>query len=436
VAVIAPPSLLYAASILLVTAVHARLAWPPSGWTLLRASVLTAMLIPIVHVVRVILTARGTWSLRLGLLPSAVLLALLLDTLLPGERVTLPVLATLLLCATCIQPLAWAWRMRWLRQRPRRVTLVASSEIGAFESIAQLEAIPGLVITNALVPGCNPSAASRVVRRPVFAALPPEQEDAGLEHTVVVSCPQRDRAVSSVVARLVARGHVISSESHVLRRAEGRVDTTRADALNLVMSRPSQMLASAASRLLDLGVAATLLVLAAPVMLVIAWLVHREDGGPVFYRQVRVGAGGRLIGVLKFRSMRVDAESHSGPVWAQEDDPRVTRVGRVLRHFRLDELPQLLNVLAGDMALVGPRPERPHFTVALREEIPLFELRTIVRPGITGWAQVRAAYAAGVEAAREKLGYDLYYVLHRSPWLDLAILFDTVGIAFSGRGSR
>ena len=433
-AVIVPPSALYGLSILLVTAVHTTQVWPPSGWTLVRASVLTALLIPLVHVVRVILTARGPRALQLGLLPGALALHGILDLLTPGEMLKLPVLLVLITCALAIQPLAWAWRMWWLRQRPARATLLASTEIGALDAVRQLESIPGMQIANVLIPGCQPTVTRRLLGREVFAD--PEADPAHLERTIIVSCPVRDRRVGSVVARLVASGHQIVSESRLLRRAEGRVDTGRADALNLLMSRPTHRVAMAASRTLDLGIALAMLVLVAPVMVIVALLIKREDGGPVFYAQERVGARGRRIRVLKFRSMRVDAEALSGPVWASEDDPRVTKIGRVLRRYRLDELPQLFNVLAGTMALVGPRPERPHFCESLREEIGLFELRTIVRPGITGWAQVRAPYAAGTEAAREKLSFDLYYVLHRSPWFDLAILFETVGIAFSGRGAR
>jgi exopolysaccharide biosynthesis polyprenyl glycosylphosphotransferase len=222
----------------------------------------------------------------------------------------------------------------------------------------------------------------------------------------------------------------------VLRAAEGRVDSTRADPLNLLLGRPRGRLLDATSRAMDVVLSALLLVLAAPLFVGIALAIVRESGFPVFYRQRRLGRGGRPFDVVKFRSMRQDAEKHSGPVWATEDDPRITRVGRVLRRRRLDELPQLWNVLVGDMALVGPRPERPHFCDALREDVPLFELRTIVRPGITGWAQVRLAYGASSDDARAKLEYDLYYVTRRSPWFDLAILGETARVVLTGQGAR
>ena len=174
----------------------------------------------------------------------------------------------------------------------------------------------------------------------------------------------------------------------------------------------------------------------APVRRKRAIAVRLGSPGPLLYVQERMGARGRRFRMFKFRSMRPDAEAASGPVWASEQDPRITHVGAFLRKYRLDELPQFVNVLLGDMALVGPRPERPHFCETLRHDVPLFDLRAVVRPGITGWAQVRAPYAAAHEEARTKLGYDLFYVSRRSPWFDLAILFETLGVALSGQGAR
>jgi exopolysaccharide biosynthesis polyprenyl glycosylphosphotransferase len=257
-----------------------------------------------------------------------------------------------------------------------------------------------------------------------------------MEKRVVVSCPLRDPAVGSVIARMVALGHHISSESSMLRSAEGRIDTELANPLNLLLGRPVNWFSNALSRVMDVILSFVLIVILSPVLVLVALAIMIETGRPVLYRQRRVGARGRPFDVIKFRSMYPDAEKRSGPVWASQNDPRITKVGRILRRTRLDELPQLFNVFVGQMALVGPRPERPHFFNELRRDVPLFELRTIVRPGITGWAQVRAPYADGPEAARAKLAYDLFYVTRRSPWFDLAILFETVGVAFSGKGSR
>jgi sugar transferase (PEP-CTERM system associated) len=178
------------------------------------------------------------------------------------------------------------------------------------------------------------------------------------------------------------------------------------------------------------------LIVLSPVLLLAAIAIKLDSPGPVIYRQQRVGLHGRPFDIFKFRSMRTDAESGTGPVWAQEQDPRITRVGRWLRTLRLDELPQLFNVLQGTMSIVGPRPERPRFVEEFRRDIPYYELRHSVAPGITGWAQVSRDYGASVEDAREKLEYDLFYIKNLSVWLDLFILFQTTKIVVLGRGAR
>jgi exopolysaccharide biosynthesis polyprenyl glycosylphosphotransferase len=182
-------------------------------------------------------------------------------------------------------------------------------------------------------------------------------------------------------------------------------------------------------------VAAVLIALTAPLALLTALLVRLSSPGAVLYRQTRVGLDGKTFELLKWRTMRADAEKASGPVWATgENDPRVTRLGRFMRKVRLDELPQLWNVLRGQMSFVGPRPERPHFVARLREVIPYYDERHSVRPGITGWAQVKFPYGSTLEDAEEKLEYDLYYVKHMSLLLDLAIVLETVKVMALGRG--
>jgi len=189
-------------------------------------------------------------------------------------------------------------------------------------------------------------------------------------------------------------------------------------------------------RLIDLILSAVGLVLAAPVMLITAILIKLESPGPVLFRQERVGEGEKVFVLLKFRSMRADAESKTGPIWAREDDQRVTRVGRFIRKVRIDELPQMINVLKGDMSFVGPRPERPHFIDMLKKEIPFYSLRHSVKPGITGWAQVRYEYGASVEDAMEKLQYDIYYIKNMSLLFDLSIILETTKTVLLGEGGR
>jgi lipopolysaccharide/colanic/teichoic acid biosynthesis glycosyltransferase len=176
-------------------------------------------------------------------------------------------------------------------------------------------------------------------------------------------------------------------------------------------------------------------VLAAPFMVLTALAVYLDSDGAILYRQDRVGEMGKLFTLFKFRSMRIDAESGT-PLWAQDGDERVTRVGRIIRTTRLDELPQLWNVILGDMSFVGPRPERPYFVEQLASEIPFYQQRHSVKPGITGWAQVKYRYGSSVEDAIEKLRYDLYYIKHVSLALDLSIVFDTVKVILFGHGAR
>ncbi len=189
-------------------------------------------------------------------------------------------------------------------------------------------------------------------------------------------------------------------------------------------------------RVLDLFAALLGLILALPIMALVALAVRSDSKGPVLYRQTRVGRRGRCFEVLKFRSMRVDAEQNGGAQWATEDDPRVTRVGHFLRKYRLDELPQFFNVIRGEMSFVGPRPERPCFIEELRKMIPYYDERHSVRPGITGWAQVQYRYGSSVEDAAKKLEYDLFYLKHMSLSFDLAIIFQTIRIVIGGHGGR
>jgi sugar transferase (PEP-CTERM system associated) len=189
-------------------------------------------------------------------------------------------------------------------------------------------------------------------------------------------------------------------------------------------------------RILSVIVAAVLLVLLLPVFLIVAVFIKLDTSGHVLYSQIRVGQHDRPIRIYKFRSMRNDAEKNGDAVWAVENDPRVTRVGRFLRKTRIDELPQLFNVMIGELEFVGPRPERPEFVEKLKNLIPYYALRHTVKPGITGWAQVMFHYGSSIEESKEKLQYDLFYIKNMSLKLDLFILFHTCKIVLLGRGAR
>lgn len=189
-------------------------------------------------------------------------------------------------------------------------------------------------------------------------------------------------------------------------------------------------------QIFDLTVSAIIFLLSSPIMLVTALLIYVEDRGPIFYKQERVGKNGKTYMVLKFRSMGINAEKSGSPQWATNNDPRTTSVGKVIRKLRIDELPQILNVLRGEMSFVGPRPERPFFVDQLCKDVPFYNMRHSIKPGITGMAQVRYAYGASVEDSVQKLQYDLYYVKNNSLFLDVLILLETVQVVLLGKGAR
>jgi len=188
-------------------------------------------------------------------------------------------------------------------------------------------------------------------------------------------------------------------------------------------------------RWLDIASSALSLILSLPLCLFVALAIKLDSSGPVFYRQERVGQDGKTFTMLKFRSMRNDAEEN-GPKWAAINDDRITRVGRFIRKYRLDEIPQMINVLKGDMSFIGPRPERPIFVDKFAKEIPYYPQRHVVKPGISGWAQIRYPYGASKEDALEKLKYDLYYIRHFSIFFDISIILETGKVVLLGKGSR
>lgn len=231
----------------------------------------------------------------------------------------------------------------------------------------------------------------------------------------------------------------VSEMSSFLERETGRVDLGSVSPSWLIFSDGflgSRRVAVILKRMFDVFASLILLTLSSPVLLLTAIAIKLTSPGPVFYRQERVGQFGRSFDVIKFRSMRTDAEKDGKPQWAQERDPRVTPIGRVIRATRIDEIPQIFCVLKGDMSFVGPRPERPFFVKDLAAQIPFYNERHVVKPGITGWAQLNYPYGASVEDARHKLEYDLYYVKNYSLFLDLLILIQTVRVVLWRDGVR
>lgn len=259
-----------------------------------------------------------------------------------------------------------------------------------------------------------------------------------IDRIIVAQGERRGQFPTRQLLDLSLGGHVAIEEgASFYERTTGRV--------HLNMMRPSWLIFSGRGRqarlsgvvraLLHRGIALVGAILSLPIALVAAILIKLESPGPALYQQERVGQNGRPFTILKFRSMRLDAE-RDGPVWAQTGDDRTTRVGRVIRKIRVDELPQFWNILKGEMNFVGPRPERPHFVAQLAEEIPFYEQRHLIPPGLTGWAQIKYPYGSSIEDARQKLQYDLYYIKNQSLLLDAVVLFETVKTILFGRGAR
>ena len=234
------------------------------------------------------------------------------------------------------------------------------------------------------------------------------------------------------------RGVEVVEEAKVHEEIAGKIPVEDLRPSWLIFSEgfSSSRLRTITKRAFDITVAMVGLVLSAPLALLTAIAIKLESPGPVLFRQKRVGQGGKEFTIYKFRSMRTDAEKDGKPIWAQQNDPRVTRIGKIIRKTRLDEIPQMWNVLQGTMSFVGPRPERLFFVEKLRETIPFYDQRHVVKPGITGWAQVRFRYGADETDAVQKLRHDMFYIKHHSVLFDVRILIDTVRVVFQKNMGR
>ena len=263
-------------------------------------------------------------------------------------------------------------------------------------------------------------------------------DEIGASEVVLALEERRNSLPVKDLLRIKTRGLHVIDFSGFIERETGRVDLDTLNPSWLIFSdgfSSTRLASSISKRVFDIVVSLLLLGLTFPVLVLFAILIKLESPGPIFYRQTRVGLYGQTFEVVKLRSMRQDAEK-DGPKWAAENDPRVTRIGRIIRTVRIDEIPQAWSVLKGEMSFVGPRPERPQFVAQLEEMLPYYAERHMVKPGITGWAQINYPYGASTEDARQKLEYDLYYAKNYSPFLDLLILLQTARVVLWPDGAR
>ncbi len=268
-----------------------------------------------------------------------------------------------------------------------------------------------------------------------LGSLVPEKK---IKRIIVALQDRRSTMPVRELLDLRLKGFQVDDGGKLLERISGKIEVDQLSPSWLIFSDGFRLhpMVLVVQRLMAFVVSMSLLVLVLPIIPLIALVIKLTSRGPIFYRQQRVGKGGGLFYCYKFRTMRADAEADTGATWASDKDPRITRVGRFLRVTRLDEIPQLWNVFRGDMNFVGPRPERPEFDAWLKQEIPYYYLRQIIRPGITGWAQINCGYGASLEQSKEKMRYDLYYIKNMSLALDLLIIFQTIKTVIFGRGAR
>ena len=339
---------------------------------------------------------------------------------------------------------AWRVSIHWFLGHPgigERILIVGSGE-HAVEVAREVLNRPDAGFRIVGFVGTNSELLGKSLINPRVIGLTEQLESIvkreGIDRIVVAMGERRGQLPTDRLLQLSLAGNVSIEEGATFyERVSGRV--------SLNMIRPSWLIFSGRGRQAKLTtitrntvhwlVALIGFLLCVPIMIVTALLIKVDSRGPVLYKQERVGKNGRRFVLMKFRSMKVDAEK-SGPVWASKSDDRTTRVGRIIRKVRIDEIPQFLNILKGQMSFVGPRPERPHFVAQLAEEIPYYEQRHLIAPGLTGWAQIKYPYGASIEDARQKLQYDLYYIKNYSLILDAIIMFETIKIILFGRGAQ
>jgi sugar transferase (PEP-CTERM system associated) len=296
----------------------------------------------------------------------------------------------------------------------------------------------GFVIVGYVGMSENVPVVQEAISRTAIHNLTGFVENLGVSEVVLALEERRNALPLKDLLRIKTAGVYVNDFSSFIERETGRVDLDTVNPSWLIFSdgfSSGRAVSSVAKRGFDILASALLLALTAPVIVLFAIIVKLDSKGPAFFRQNRVGLYGQNFDVIKLRSMRIDAEV-AGAQWATKDDPRVTRIGRFIRKVRIDELPQTWSVLKGEMSFVGPRPERPEFVSDLEEQLPYYAERHMVKPGITGWAQVNYPYGASIEDSRHKLEYDLYYAKNYTPFLDLLIILQTIRVVLWHEGAR
>jgi sugar transferase (PEP-CTERM system associated) len=381
---------------------------------------------------------KGEFYFRLMLVPGLLALALaIVGTAFPG--LTLGNVSPLFgLAILTVALLAWRNAYAWLAQHPylrERVYVLGTGE-RARELVRGLRNRAELGID---VVGWSGEAEGEMTRENVGTHMRAVAAEKSIHRIIVAMQDRRDTMPMSDLLDLRLKNAVqIEEATSWLEKISGKIEVEQLYPSWIIFATGFRFSDAfrMARRVLNFLVGSISLIVSAPLIPFIILAVKLDSPGPSLYRQRRVGRGGGIFFCYKFRSMRADAEADKGPTWAGDDDPRITRIGRFLRTTRLDEIPQLWCVLKGDMAFVGPRPERPEFVEWLIKEIPYYNVRHLVRPGITGWAQIRYKYGNTVEDAKEKLQYDLFYIKNASIGLDILIMFQTIKILLLRRGGQ
>jgi sugar transferase (PEP-CTERM system associated) len=339
---------------------------------------------------------------------------------------------------------AWRVSIHWFLGHPdfgERVLIVGSGD-AAIEVAREVLSRPDAGYRVVGFVGTDSEMLGKSLINPRVIALTEELEEVvareNIDRIVVAMGERRGQFPTERLLQLSLTGRVwIEEGASFYERITGRVSLSMMRPSWLIFTGPGrQKRIAALARVVVHRLAALIgAILSLPIVIVTAILIKLDSRGPIFYKQERVGRNGRTFVLTKFRSMKVDAEKE-GPVWASKGDDRTTRVGRIIRKIRVDEIPQFWNIIKGDMNFVGPRPERPHFVAQLAEEIPFYEQRHLIAPGLTGWAQIKYPYGASIEDARQKLQYDLFYIKNHGLVFDAIILFETVKIILFGRGAQ